>query len=81
MTDTRAASRRQALYVVAVLLLVPGMISVGQAVWHLVVRDELCGLAVAWKGGNGLVLLWLSYWSWRAAGRRRPPAAMDQETD
>ena len=81
MTDAGAASRRQALYVMAVILLVPGLISIGQAVWHLVVRDDLWGLAVAWKGGSGVVLLWLSYWLWRVAERRRSSANVHRQTN
>jgi hypothetical protein len=68
-------------YGLAIVSAIPALISIGQAVWHLIVQDELWGLAVAWKGGSGVALLWLSYWLWRCAERRRPSSGADREAD
>lgn len=81
MGASSTEDRRQALRAIAVLVLLPGLTSVGQALWHLIIRDDFWGLAVAWKGGSGFLALWLSYWLWRRAERHRPSRDVEHEAD
>ena len=65
MTTSWAERRRSAHQALAWAWLVIGVGSLGKAAFHAGLRDELWGLAVAVQGGIGLVLLGLSYHSWR----------------